>query len=422
MGRLAAVVSTGRAVRFTGLRAGRYSDTIMYPVVDETGAVRQIAIIGKDITEQTRLEQELRESEEKYRTMVESADEATSIVNERGEFLFLNGAAARALGATPAGLIGKTMWDLFPQAIADRQMAAVRKVIHTASSLHSVVMSPVRGGMRWYNTTLAPLRNGRNEVFAALVIARDIHELRTAQQELEAHREKMMRAEQLASLGVLSATFAHELTQPLTVIQLSLQNAMEDLEGGCTSATVAQDLKDAFAEISHMTALIERFRGYAHKTSNRTVTGVRLSVAARRVMSLLEEIARNAGMTLTAAGLDELPPVYANERDIEQMFFALIQNAIQAVGGRENRRLRIAGLHRDGHVELRFSDDCGGVRPEHLDRLFEPFFTTKPPGEGTGLGLCIVERIVSQAGGRIRVDSRFGEGTTFTVTLPTERM
>ncbi len=392
----------------------------MYPVVDETGTVRQIAVFSKDITEQTRLEQNFKESEEKYRTMVESAGEATSIVNERGVFLFMNGTAARALGSTPADLIGKTMWDLFPQAIADRQMAAVRKVIHTTSRINSIVMSPVGGEMRWYNTTLAPLRNSKDEV-VALVIARDIHELRTAQQELEAYREKMMRAEQLASLGTLSATFAHELTQPLTVIQLSLQNAMDDIENGRPSATVAQDLTDGLAEISSMTALIERFRNYAHKTSDRTITGVHLSVAAHRVIRLLEESARNAGMTLDVEGLDGLPPVYANERDIEQVLFALTQNAIQAAGGREGRHFRISGVPQDGEVELRFSDDCGGIRPEHLDHLFEPFFTTKQPGEGTGLGLCIVQRVVSQAGGHIRVKSRFGEGTTFLVTLPTER-
>ncbi|MGE5296941.1 MAG: PAS domain-containing protein [Solirubrobacterales bacterium] len=418
---VAEVASTGRAVRFQGERAGRNWDVSMYPVVNENGVVHQIAVFTKDVTERVRLVRELQESKEKYRTMVESAGEATSIVNEEGVFLFMNGTAAGALGSTAGELIGKTMWDLFPQAIADRQMAAVRKVIRTASRLNSVVMSPVGGEMRWYNTTLAPLRNSRNEVFAALVIARDIHELRTAHQELDAYREKMMRAEQLASLGTLSATFSHELIQPLTVIQLSLQNALEGAKGGAPAAIVAQDLHDGLAEISNITALIERFRSYAHKTSERTVASVNLSAAAQRVMRLLEESARIAGMRLETKGLDGLPPVYANERDVEQVFFSLAQNAIQAVGAQSDRHFCVTGDHWDGRVELRFRDDCGGIPPEHLPRIFEPFFTTKPAGEGTGLGLCIVQRVVSQAGGHIRVDSRQGEGTTFVVTLPVGR-
>jgi signal transduction histidine kinase len=69
---------------------------------------------------------------------------------------------------------------------------------------------------------------------------------------------------------------------------------------------------------------------------------------------------------------------------------------------------------------LEFADDCGGIAPEHLEHIFEPFFTTKPPGAGTGLGLCIVQRVVSQAGGTLRVDNRWGQGVTFCVTLPAE--
>jgi len=67
---------------------------------------------------------------------------------------------------------------------------------------------------------------------------------------------------------------------------------------------------------------------------------------------------------------------------------------------------------------LLFCDNCGGVAPENLERVFEPFFSTKPPGEGTGLGLCIAETIVSRARGQIHVESDFGRGTTFRVFLP----
>jgi C4-dicarboxylate-specific signal transduction histidine kinase len=117
-------------------------------------------------------------------------------------------------------------------------------------------------------------------------------------------------------------------------------------------------------------------------------------------------------------GLGSLPPIYSNERELEQLFFALLDNAIQAADGKKDRKVLVSGTMRDEHIELRFSDDCGGIAPEHIDKLFEPFFTTKPPGEGTGLGLCIVQRIVAQAGGRIRVKNKPGTGLTFFVTLP----
>jgi signal transduction histidine kinase len=75
--------------------------------------------------------------------------------------------------------------------------------------------------------------------------------------------------------------------------------------------------------------------------------------------------------------------------------------------------------HRNGDwIELQFCDDCIGIAPEHLGQVFEPFFTTKPVGQGTGLGLCIAQQIVSRARGRICVDSDRGRGTTFRVSLP----
>jgi len=103
---------------------------------------------------------------------------------------------------------------------------------------------------------------------------------------------------------------------------------------------------------------------------------------------------------------------------LEQVFFALVDNAIQAADGKKAYQLVISGILKAKHIELRFSDNCGGIAPEHLNKIFEPFFTTKPAGKATGLGLCIVEHVVSRAGGNVRVESKPGEGTTFYITLP----
>lgn len=419
--RVEEVIRTGRAVRFEDERAGMHIDTSMYPVLDESGAVRRVAVFGKDVTDRRQLEYKLKESEERYRAVVENAGETIAIVDENGTFRFMNGTAGLALGGRPSDFIGKTMWDLFPKDIADRQMGTIRKVISTMSGANVIVPSSVRGELRWYSTTVQPLRDSTGTVTAGLVIARDIHELRTAQQELEAYRERMMRAEQRASLGTLSATVAHELTQPLTVVRLSLQNAMKGLEETPCPTAVLEDLNEGLGEISHVAAIIERIRGFARKTSERAASKVILSAMARRVMRLLEESARKARITLELVHLDELPPIFAYEKDLEQVFFSLTQNAIQAADGLDSRHFRIEGRLADSLVELRFTDDCGGIAPDHLGHVFEPFFTTKRAGEGTGLGLCMVQRIVSQAGGRIRVDSGLGEGTTFSIVLPIER-
>ncbi len=109
------------------------------------------------------------------------------------------------------------------------------------------------------------------------------------------------------------------------------------------------------------------------------------------------------------------------KRTLSSFFFALIDNAIYAAGDMQNRQLVISGETSDEYIELRFADNCGGIPPENREKIFQPFFTTKPDGRGTGLGLCIVSDIVSRMGGKIRVESVYGEGSTFILMLPLNR-
>ena len=394
-----------------------YAEYSAAPVLSE-GRVTAIQCVIWDVTQRKRLECKLRDSEERYRTLVENAGEAIATVDDKGVFQFMNTTAACRLGGAPVAFIGKTMWDLFPREIADRQMSRIREVLKTGKGCNSIALSHVLGEMRWYNTTIEPVRDGTGTVVSALVIARDIHEFKRAQDELEAYRERMIRAEQLASVGTLSATMAHELTQPLTVIRLSIQNSLKDLEGIPCAARVVEDLQDGLSEVASVTAIAERFRNFARRSAERVATRVAVSAVAQRVMDLLAESARRSKVALRVENLDGLPPLRIPEKDIEQLVFALVQNAIQAADGQKDAEFRIAGWQGASDIELQFSDTCGGIAQEHLSRVFEPFFTTKPAGEGTGLGLCIVQRVVSDAHGLVQIRTEFGRGTTFVVTLP----
>lgn len=379
-----------------------------------------VAEVCVDITERKSLEQKLRESEQHYRTVVETAGETVAIVDAQGVFLFMNTTAGRRLGGQPADFVGQTMWDLFPPEIAERQVQTIRRVIQTGQGENVIVPSSVRGQLRWYNTTIEALKDSAGQAASALVIARDIHDFQTARQELDTYREKMIRAEHLASLGTLSAMLAHEMTQPLMVIRLSIQNAMKTLEDASGGPTVREDLCDALAGVANAITLVERLRDFAGKMAHGTTGEVSLLAAARRVVRLLDESAREARITLNVDLPDDLPPIQSDGKEIEQVFFILTQNAVQAADGLRDHCFHIRGARRTGTVELQFADDCGGIAPPVLERLFEPFVTSKPPGEGTGLGLCVVQRLVSQVGGHVKVDSRWGEGTTFFVTLAVE--
>ncbi len=395
---------------------------VEYSVVPlmEDGRVVGIRAIAWDITQRKVLERELKASEERYRTLVESAGEAIATVGNDGMFRFMNSTAAQRLGGQPADFVGKTMWELFPAEVADHQIRTIQEVIRTGKGSNTISLSYVGGQMRWYNTTVQPLRDSDGRITGGLVIARDIHDFKKARDELAAYGERMIRAEQLASLGTLSATLSHELTQPLTVIRLSIQNAIQDLENAACPQRVLEDLKDGLAEIASVTAIAERFRSFARRSSEKVVSDISIDETARKVMALLEESARRANVIVELRQLDTLPVVSMHEKDLEQLIFALAQNAIQAATGEKSCHFSILGQQDEDRIVLQFCDDCGGIRTENLGRIFEPFFTTKPAGEGTGLGLCIAQRVVSQAHGEISVESQAGRGTKFVVSLPAQ--
>ena len=396
----------------------RYLENIANPMRDASGKIFACLEVSTDVTERKKSADALHESEEKYRTLVESTGETFVTIDENGTYLFMNRTAAKRLGVDPENYTGKTMWDLFPKQYADSQAADVRKVIKTEQGMNRFIVTEIQGKQRWYNVTIEPLRNAAGNVIAAMVLARDITEFKKAEQELDKYRQEMARTEQLASVGTLSAIAAHELTQPLTVIRLLIENALKKLKTSSSSKIVAEKLKESLTEVTNITSVVNRLRSFARKSSGKILMEVNLGNIASKIVNMLNESAQQADFNILLEGMEKLPHIYSNDKDMEQLFFSLVDNAMQANQDQKNRKLVITCAVKGEFVELRFRDNCGGIPPQNLDRIFEPFFTTKSDGKGTGLGLCIVKDIVSRSGGKIHVESKFGKGTTFFITLP----
>jgi PAS domain S-box-containing protein len=374
--------------------------------------------VQKDITEHRRAEETLEKSESKYRTLLENLPQKVFLKDSNSVYLSCNENYARDMKIKPEEIAGKTDYDFYPRELAEKYRADDKRIIASGET-EDIEEKYIREGQEVIvHTVKTPVKDAKGNIIGILGIFWDITKQKQAQEEMEKYREKMIRAERLASLGALGASLAHELAQPLTVTTLSLENALTELKAMSSAGTVIEKLKDSLNEISNITSTVERFRNYARKSSEAICEEVNLKVVAERTTGLLSESARRARVILRLKGLDELPPVYLSEKDIEQVFFALIENAIQAANGTKDCEVIVGGAVKGEYVELQFSDNCGGIAPENLGRIFEPFFTTKPTAESTGLGLCIVEHVVSRAGGKIRVESRAGKGSTFFVTLP----
>lgn len=263
--------------------------------------------------------------------------------------------------------------------------------------------------------TATPIRDETGRITHVLYLSQDITEQRTLEQKERLLREKLERAEKLATLGEFSAGIAHEVRNPLAAIKTSIQAIQEEIPASHDHHAM---LERVVGEVDRLTRVVRTFLAFARpKETLRDSHDLRLIV--REVLQLISTEAGKNGVRITESYGENLPAVFVDAQQIQQVLLNLVLNAIQAmpdggdlrVEGRGGPEGSAAGL-----VDLRIADTGTGIAEEILPRIFDPFFSTKPGG--TGLGLSVAYNLVRHNGGEITVRSRKGEGAVFTVALP----
>lgn len=249
-------------------------------------------------------------------------------------------------------------------------------------------------------------------------LSRKNTELEAALDEARGLQAELIQSEKLAGIGTLAAGIAHEISSPLFGI-LGLAEAITDEQDLALAQGYARDVVEYCRTIRD---IVVDLSSYSRSATHEYLTSVELSKVIGDALKLVE---RSAPVENVTFATDIEPGLYLNARtnEIQQIFVNLIKNAAEAVndahaGG--GGTVVVKAGRADGAVWARVEDNGPGIPEDRVRLIFDPFYTTKPAGKGTGLGLNIVYRIMTKYRGQVQVQSKVGEGTTFSLRFPVE--
>jgi PAS domain S-box-containing protein len=363
-----------------------------------------------------RAEEALRQSEQRFRTLVASIGDVVFTMDDALRFDAVYGQTSPIAALAPENLVGKTPRQAFGADAEAHERAGARAL----AGERVVYEWQVQEGAepRSFQTSLSPLVDADGRARGLVGVSREI----SAQKRVA---EQLLISDRMASVGTLAAGVAHEINNPLAVVITNLDFVsrtlprLDPLARQGIPASFWEAIADARESADRAGHLVQDLKVFSRSPEEEKPQPVDL----QRVLDSAARMARNEvrHRARLAMDVDAVPPVLAAEARLGQVFLNLIVNAAQSIpaGHAADHEVRLVVRERgDGMVSVEVRDTGHGIAPDVLRKLFTPFFTTKPVGEGTGLGLSICHRIVTSFGGRIEVESQVGKGSTFRVLLP----
>lgn len=381
----------------------------------------------------------VRESEQRFRSLIETAQDAVVTMDHNGRITLVNHAAERVFGYPEQEILGQHFSLLAPEQKWQPHRRGLGQHLRSGESVvlgQTTELVGLRKGCEEFlmEMSLSVVEHQGLPLFTAII--RDITERKRIEAELKAltgdlerkvedrtralkeAQVQLIQSEKLAALGTLAAGVAHELNQPLMVVRGYAQELLADER--IADEEIREDLCRIEAQTTRMGAIITHLRDFSRQShGEKQVTD--LNRVVTQAFTFLGQQLKTRNIAVVQALDPVLPSVWADPLQLEQVLLNLVTNARDAMEGVGTGTITISTtITQDGRVALAVTDTGPGIPLDLRSRIFDPFFTTKEVGKGTGLGLSICYGIVKAHGGEIRVESPVadGRGAMFTIVLP----
>jgi len=396
------------ALNFDSIYPGRYSEKdlgILLPIAKHLSVALENALLFEEISKEKR----------EWEKTFDAITDMVWIEDLKGKVLRVNKAVIEKSGKAEISLIQKRTDEL----LKILQIAGVADFSSESVECERKLFKEVKGlsGSIYYFWTY-PLLNSDGNTYGAVNYLRDV----TEQKKLE---QQLVRADKLASLGMLVAGVVHEINNPLGIIA-GYSEALLDRAGdaGLRALDAFEDFPEYLETINNeIFRCKDRLKGLLDfaRTSSGNYRKIDINGLIKEVTLLVKHGAKTHNHLIELDLQREIPETVADPGAMRQLFINIIMNSLYFIGP-EGKIVISTSYEKDPCFQdwicIRISDNGRGIKRDVIDKIFDPFFSTKAVGEGTGLGLSICHRIVSEHGGTVDVESREGAGTTFIIKIP----
>ncbi len=384
--------------------------------VTKDGKIVEIQYNAKDISEEKQAEEKLRESEEKYRTILENVTDGYFEVDLAGNLTFFNDALCQILGYTRGGMMGMNNRQYMDKENARKVYQTFNKVYTTGKPARGFDWEVTRkdGTKRFVEASLSLIRDAEAKPIGFRGIVRDITERKEVEKEKDELQQRAQLASRLSVVGEMASGIVHEINNPLTsVVGFAEILAHSKLpEDAREYATIINN------EGKRVASIAGRLLNFARHQKPETVyIDINKLIEATLDLQTYEMTTGNIKVT---ANLDpHLPQTMADPGQLQQVFLNIMLNARTAMrAAHGGGRFLVKTQAKDDTIRISLKDDGPGIPQKNLKRIFDPFFTTRKTGQGTGLGLSICQGIINSHNGKIYAESTLGKGATFIIELP----